>query len=367
MPVAVIDRLEVVEVDEEDRQPILGSAVGVARGQALVEQAPIREGCEGVIERLTTEQLHQRIALEEAFAELAHGVAQPGDDEAADQHAADHVWHRIDGSTGERLDRQRGRVDQQRGGKGDDSAPADGPEFGVLAIGREGHRRMQRGGTHKGDRRELGQNERRRQGGVPDMITKHVEDRDGVRGEHEQDEQAGRRTVRPIEEPQPGDHRDSNQRGVEEGSGRRALTAVDDVRGDAKCPDQHPDTRGEDRCVKVRTAFATRDTTPDKDREAGEAGDIAETRQCLANVGHQADLGNDPDPDRAEQHAYGDELPRSRPGRMMHPYPDEDRGRGREAHAGDERLDDLLDADERRPDTDPEPDDQVDEPRSPTQ
>ena len=289
--IAVVDRLEVVEVDEEDRQPLLGRVVGVAGGQALGEQAPIREGRQGVVERLATEQLHQRIALKEALAELAQCIAQPGNHEAADQHAADHVWHRVDGSAGERLDRQRGRVDQQRAAKGDDPAPADRPEFDVLAFGRERHRRMQRGGTSKGDRRELRQDERRRQGAIPDLTTKHVQDRDGVRGEHEQDQQSGRRTVGPVEEPQPGDHRDSDQGGVEEGSRRgRALTVVDDVRGDAKGPDQDPDTGGEDRCVKVRAALATRDSTPDEDRESGEAGEIADTRQPLANVGQQRRL-----------------------------------------------------------------------------
>ncbi len=87
--VAVVDRLEVVDVEKEDRQLPLRGAVGIGRGQAFGEEAAVRQRGQRIEEGLAPEQLHERLALGQAVAKLAHRVGEPGDDEDPDDRPAD--------------------------------------------------------------------------------------------------------------------------------------------------------------------------------------------------------------------------------------------------------------------------------------
>jgi hypothetical protein len=97
VPVAVVDGLEVVQIDEEDGQDAPGPLAGEVRREPLAEQVPVRKRRQLVVERLMLEQGHQRLALAEAIAQLTKRVGQTRDDEHADEDAADEVGRRIDG------------------------------------------------------------------------------------------------------------------------------------------------------------------------------------------------------------------------------------------------------------------------------
>ena len=213
----------------------------------------------------------------------------------------------------------------------------------VLALGNDGHRRVQGGGTGERNRREFGQQVGAGERIGAQDVADHVEDGDPVGGHDKKDQEAGGGPMGAPQEPHPDDHRRRDERGVEEGSrDHGVLLAQDDVRGEAEGPDQHPGPRREDGSVKVRGPLATRDTTADEHEEAAETGHVARRGQGLGKDPHVAGLGQHTDPDRCEQDAEGDELPGQVSGRVVDPDADEDDHGAAKAHCGDQGLERLL-------------------------
>ena len=93
VPEAVVDDLELVEVDVEQREPALGIAVvaGQAVGQAIRQQAAVREARQRVVHRLEAELLLGQLAVGDV-GQRAGGAQRVAlgvlDDDPAAQHPA---------------------------------------------------------------------------------------------------------------------------------------------------------------------------------------------------------------------------------------------------------------------------------------
>ena len=301
--VGVVDGLEVVEVDEQDgQQPVVGS-VGEVRGQPLGEEAAVGQGRQRVVQRLATEQLHERVALVQALAELAQRVAEAGDDEQADHDAADEVRRRIDLATDHDLDRQGRRIDQQCRGEGEETAAADRPAVDVLALGRDRHRRMERRGADEGEDGERREQVGRREVPAADEALEDVDEDDRVRREDEQHDEARRGSMRAGQDPHPGDGRKSDERRVEErGERQRAPSGRGHEGTETDRPDQGADPGREDRRVKEGGAVAAGDPAADQQGQPDDAGQGPDAGEDLAGKGQTHRRGVERARDRRDQH-----------------------------------------------------------------
>ena len=63
MPEAVVHDLEVVDVEEHDRDPVLAVALGEHAAQPVDEQQAVRQAGERVVDRLVREELAARALL----------------------------------------------------------------------------------------------------------------------------------------------------------------------------------------------------------------------------------------------------------------------------------------------------------------
>jgi hypothetical protein len=161
---AVVDHLEIVQVDEEHGQ---AAAVAARPGQgvahAVVEQRPVGQVGEAVVERLVLELGGEGVALAErgpehalGAAELAHGrlvlahqAGHPGQHQQEQQPAAGHDHRDVEALVAERLDGEDDRGHRRRPGQAGQPGPGQPGPRGRHRVGEDGDRRVEHGRPHR--------------------------------------------------------------------------------------------------------------------------------------------------------------------------------------------------------------------------
>jgi hypothetical protein len=162
---AVVDHLEVVEVDEEHGEAAAG-AVGPGERVAhpVVEHRPVGEVGELVVEGLVLELRRQRLPLLQrrpqhrlGAPQLPHGrLDLPDQAGHAHQHQQEQQRatgddHRdVDALAAAGLDGEDGRRHQRRGGEGGQPGAGQSGPRGRGRVGERGHRRLQHRGAPQG-------------------------------------------------------------------------------------------------------------------------------------------------------------------------------------------------------------------------
>ena len=104
---AVVDRLEVVEIDEDHRElAVVAPAARERQRQAILEQRPVGEAGEVVVERLVAELLLER----DAIGDVAEVEQDPVDQRIADVVVRDHLDRSIVAVGGAQANAQRART-----------------------------------------------------------------------------------------------------------------------------------------------------------------------------------------------------------------------------------------------------------------
>jgi hypothetical protein len=161
---AVVDHLEVVQVDEEHGH---AAAVAARPGQRVpdpvVEQRPVGQVGEAVVERQVLELGRQGVALAQrgpqhalGAAQLAHGglvladqVGHPDQHQQEQQGAAGHDHRDVQALVAQRLDGQDGRGHQRRPGQREQPGPGQPGPRGRDRVGEGGHRGLEHGRPHR--------------------------------------------------------------------------------------------------------------------------------------------------------------------------------------------------------------------------
>lgn len=137
----LVDRLEVIEVQEEDRDLLVATCHGVL--QAVAEEDPVGKSGEWVVERAALQLGLEHLALLERGSQVVHHAAEAGDHQQEEDDAAGGDHRDVDRLAAHPLDDEH-RGCHQRGAGEEDEAPDREADIARLdRVGDVAHRRVE--------------------------------------------------------------------------------------------------------------------------------------------------------------------------------------------------------------------------------